>query len=76
MSDSIKTIVADAYPAIAADLLRPLLRLMNICLQQFGGDLTKFLVILVVVLWIMMYKDFANRSQKELLSGEIGRAHV
>lgn len=44
---------------------------MNICLQQFGGDLTKFLVILVVALRTTMHKDFASRSQEELLSGAI-----
>jgi hypothetical protein len=44
---------------------------MNICLEQFEGDLLKFLVMLVISLRTTKHRDFASRTQEELLSGAI-----
>lgn len=66
-----KSLVADHYPQIARDLLRPLLYLFNHCLDTCDNDITKFMVMLVVALRTTMHRDFGTRTQEELLSGEI-----
>jgi len=66
-----KTLVADHYPQIAQDLLKPLLRLFSHCIDVCNSDMTKFMIMLVVGLRTTMHRDFASRTQAELLSGEI-----
>lgn len=63
--------MADNYPAIADDLLRPLLDLCSRSRAACGGDIDKFLILLVVAMRTTSHPDFARRSQEELLSGEI-----
>lgn len=71
MKEHVKDLVVQAYPGIAADLLRPLLRFMTTCLDHFDGNLTKFLVMLIVALRTTMHRDFASRTHEELISGAI-----
>ena len=66
-----KMIVGEAYPEIAAELLKPLLSLMRAWLDTGGGDLLKILVLLAITVRTTMHRDFARLTQKELLSGEI-----
>jgi hypothetical protein len=66
-----KAIIAASYPAIASQLLRPLLTLMNLGREVCGGDVNKFLIISAVAVRTTMHREFAQRSQEELLSGEI-----
>lgn len=63
--------MADNYPAIADDLLRPLLELCSRSRAACGGDIDKFLILLAVGMRTTAHPDFARRSQEELLSGEI-----
>ena len=63
--------VAENYPAIAYDLLRPLLDLFSVARELCGGDTDKFLIMLVVANRTTEHKLFASYSQSQLLSGEV-----
>ncbi len=63
--------VAENYPAIAHDLLRPLLDLFSVARELCGGDTDKFLIMLVVANRTTEHKLFASYSQSQLLSGEV-----
>jgi len=63
--------MAENYPAIAHDLLRPLLELCSRSRAACGGDIDKFLILLAVGMRTTSHPDFARRTQAELLSGEI-----
>lgn len=71
MTSKPNDLVADNFPRIAADLLTPLLELMRLSRLYCGGDLDKFLVLLVVGLRTARHRDFAARTPQELISGEI-----
>jgi hypothetical protein len=64
-------LVADNYPAIAHSLLRPLLHLLSISREACGGDVDKFLIMLVIAIRTTEHACFATYSQGQLLSGEI-----
>jgi CRP-like cAMP-binding protein len=64
-------LVADNYPAIARSLLRPLLNLLSVSREACGGDVEKFLIMLVVAVRTTEHERFATYSQSQLLSGEI-----
>lgn len=66
-----KALVAECYPRIARDLLRPLLGLFSHCLIVCDNDITKFMIMLAVALRTTMHRDFMTRTQGELLSGEV-----
>jgi hypothetical protein len=66
-----KHLVAAYYPAVAADLLRPLLKFMSVSREYCDGDMIKFMVMLAVSVRTTMHRDFASRTQAELMSGAI-----
>jgi hypothetical protein len=68
---SLIRLVEDSYPVIAKDLLNPLLELLLLSRDYCGGDVDKFLVLLVVGIRTTEHKAFAGYSQAELLSGDI-----
>ena len=59
------------YPAIAHSLLRPLLDLFSVSREACGGDIDKFMIMLVVAVRTTEHRTFATYSQAQLLSGEI-----
>ena len=63
--------VARFYPKIAHDLLRPLLNLLSLARKACGGDVDKFMIMLVVAVRTTEHKAFANYTQEQLLSGEV-----
>ena len=67
----IRQLVAQNYPTIAHGLLRPLLNLLNTSRSACGGDVDKFLIMLVIAIRTTEHEGFATYSQAELLSGEI-----
>ena len=67
----LRRLVADNYPAIARGLLRPLLHLLSISREACGGDVDKFLIMLVIAIRTTEHECFATYSQEQLLSGEI-----
>ncbi len=69
--DMLSRLVADNYPPIATNLLRPLLALFDIARSACGGDLDKFLIMLVVAVRTTEHEDFGAYSQAQLLSGEV-----
>lgn len=69
--DVLLRLVADNYPAIARGLLRPLLHLLSLSREACGGDVDKFLIMLVIAIRTTEHESFANYSQAQLLSGEI-----
>jgi hypothetical protein len=64
-------LIARSYPRIATGLLSPLMELLSLSREHCGGDIDKFLVILVVALRTTKHRDFAAHTSEELLSGEI-----
>ena len=69
--ETLLQLVADNYPAIARSLLRPLLHLLNISREACGGDVDKFLIMLVIAIRTTEHEGFATSTQAQLLSGEI-----
>jgi CRP-like cAMP-binding protein len=69
--DVVRLLVADNYPTIARSLLRPLLHLLSISREACGGDVDKFLIMLVIAIRTTEHESFATYSQAQLLSGEI-----
>jgi len=67
----LRHLVADNYPAIARSLLRPLLHLLSLSRDACGGDVDKFLIMLVIAIRTTEHERFATYSQAQLLSGEI-----
>ena len=68
---ALRQLVADDYPAIARSLLRPLLHLLSMSREACGGDIEKFLIMLVIDVRTTEHERFAQFSQAQLLSGEI-----
>jgi hypothetical protein len=67
----VRRLVADNYPAISRSLLRPLLHLLSLSREACGGDVDKFLIMLVIAIRTTEHELFATYSQAQLLSGEI-----
>ena len=67
----VRRLVADNYPAIARGLLRPLLHFMSTSREACGGDVDKFLIMLVIAIRTTEHESFSTFSQAQLLSGEI-----
>jgi CRP-like cAMP-binding protein len=64
-------LVAENYPVVARSLLRPLLDLLSLSREACGGDVDKFLIMLVVAIRTTEHRLFATYSQAQLLSGEV-----
>lgn len=71
MRQEITRLVADSYPRIATDLLTPLLDLFRLAREYCGGDVDKFMVIMVVAIRTTRHPDFAKHSPQQLISGDI-----
>jgi hypothetical protein len=67
----LKTLVAAHYPQIATDLLEPLTRLLQLARESCGGDIDKFLVVLVISLRATQHRDFRAESPERIMSGAI-----
>jgi DNA-binding MarR family transcriptional regulator len=68
---AVAELVAENYPALALRLLRPLLDLFTLGRESCGGDLDKFLIMLVIAVRTTEHGLFATYTQAQLLSGEI-----
>jgi CRP-like cAMP-binding protein len=68
---ALRNLVAENYPAVARSLLQPLLHLLIMSREACGGDVDKFLIMLVIAIRTTEHVSFATYSQAELLSGEI-----
>lgn len=69
--EKLLSLVADNYVAIAPDLIGPLLNLLSLSREACGGDMDKFLIMVVVAIRTTAHKDFANYTQEQLHSGEM-----
>ena len=52
-------------------LLRPLLHLLSVSRKACGGDVDKFLIMLVIAIRTTEHEGFATSTQAQLLSGEM-----
>lgn len=64
-------LVGENYPLVARSLLKPLLELFSVSREACGGDIDKFLIMLVVAIRTTEHPLFSSYSQAQLLSGEI-----
>lgn len=69
--EKLLALVAEHYVAIAPNLIGPLLDLLSLSREACGGDMDKFLIMVVVAIRTTAHKDFANYTQEELHSGEL-----
>jgi CRP-like cAMP-binding protein len=69
--DVLLALVRDNYPAVARELLGPLLEFLSLSREACGGDGDKFLIMLVVGIRTTEHETFASFTQAELLSGDI-----
>lgn len=71
MKDKLLQVVAENYPRIASDLLTPMLELLRLAREHCGGDVDKFLLILLVAIRTTRHPDFAAHTPQQLISGEV-----
>jgi DNA-binding MarR family transcriptional regulator len=64
-------LVAEHHPKIAPGLLAPLLDLLSVSRAACGGDVDKFLILLVVGVRTAEHAEFATYTEARLMSGEI-----
>jgi hypothetical protein len=67
----LERLVAENYSAISLGLLAPLLDVLGLSREACGGDMDKFLIMLVVAIRTTGHKDFARYTRDQLLSGEL-----
>jgi hypothetical protein len=72
VQQTLKTLVAEHYPEVAAELVEPLLRLLHVARVYCGGDIDKFLVMMVVGLRTTQHPDFRERTPQQLAGAEAG----
>lgn len=71
MRQTLLRLVSDNYPAVAKDLLNPLLDLFALSREACGGDVDKFLILLVIAVRTTQHHGFAQLTTDQLTSGEI-----
>lgn len=69
--ETLSELVAANYPSISHGILRPILELSRISRAVCGGDMDKYLIMLVVAVRTTEHPAFGSYSQAQLLSGEI-----
>lgn len=62
-------LLRENYPAIAKDLLGPMLEILSAARSAFDGDLEKFYVLLVVAMRTVEDRRFADLDPAKVLSG-------
>lgn len=67
----LQLLVAENYSAISQGLLAPLLDVLGLSRQACGGDMDKFLIMMVVAIRTTAHKDFTSYTHDQLLSGEV-----
>jgi hypothetical protein len=68
----LKALVAEHYPEVAAELVEPLLRVLHVARVYCGGDIDKFLVMMVVGLRTIQHPDYRGRTPQELAAADAG----
>jgi hypothetical protein len=66
-----KGLVTERYPAMATELLNPLLDLLGRSREACNGDMDTFLVLLVIMVRTAQHPEFKTLTQQQLLSGEV-----
>lgn len=64
-------LLTELYPTIATELLKPLIQLLTVARDVCGGDVDKFLIILVVAVRTTEHPAFKTFSQADLLAGKV-----
>jgi hypothetical protein len=59
--------VVEAFPRLRRDLLSPMLQLFLAAREQCGGDMDKFIILLVVAIRTMEHPEFARRTPEAML---------
>jgi hypothetical protein len=63
--------LAETYPALAKDLLAPLLKLFNVAHAQFGGDFEQFFILAVIAARTVEDPRFAQADMSRLERGAV-----
>ena len=67
----LERLVAENYSSVSLGLLTPLLDVLSLSREACGGDMDKFLIMLVVAIRTTGHRDFARYTRDQLLSGEV-----
>ena len=70
MRKSIEELVVENYPALAIDLLAPLLDVLRVARDALDGDLEKYLILLAIAVRTVEQGEFIPEVQKRLSAGE------
>lgn len=66
MRQTLLDLVQRNYPAVAKDLLNPLLEMMRLSREHCDGDMDKFLILMVVGVRTLEHPAFAGLSPEQL----------
>jgi hypothetical protein len=66
-----KHLLPEVHPKVAFDLLQPLTELLSVARHVCGGDMDKFLIILVVGVRTTGHPAFKKFSQADLEAGKV-----
>lgn len=72
MRSASKQLVAEHYPQVAAEILEPLARLLQLARTSCGGDIDKFMILMLIALRTTQHRDFRAATPEQISSGEIG----
>lgn len=60
------------YPGVASGLLRPLVHVFSAAREVCGGDLDKFLMLLVIAMRTTEHPEFKRLTHSQIMTGEPG----
>jgi hypothetical protein len=68
---ALQHLLASHYPQVAADLLEPLTRLLQLARTSCEGDSDKFLILLLIGLRTSQHREFRAETPERIAGGEI-----
>jgi len=70
LSEARALYLREHYPRVASDLLRPLLNVFTSARDVCGGDVDKFLILLVLGMRMAEHPDFKRMDHSRIMAGE------
>lgn len=68
MREKLTQLIADSYPKVATDLLKPILELIRLARKCCDGNVDKFLIILAVGIRTVEHPEFSRCSPDKLIN--------
>lgn len=71
MRSALKQLVADHFPQVAADILQPLAQLLQQARALCGGDIDKFVILMLIALRMAQHREFRTATPEKIGRGEL-----